>query len=157
MEYEYFASSDPEWNYIGIDKEPPSGKIHVLQEGGVSISGDRNTEGMIAWASLMTRDKEKEELLKLHKDDPVALAEAASALKTRRANAKRNEAIYAGVSDAKGNLLFDASIIDEAMLSSQFALESQGPGARYHGVFSGDLNNFCRRVIVAWLYWRSHA
>lgn len=78
----YVASSEPEWNYIGIDEEPPSGKINVLTEGGMSVNGTKTTQGMIAWAPLLKRNKAKEALLARIKDLPEAeKAEAIAAYK----------------------------------------------------------------------------
>lgn len=60
----YVDGSVNRWHYLGIDEAPPSGKMHVLTIGHQSTIGDRNTEGIIAWAPLMKRDKAKEALQK---------------------------------------------------------------------------------------------
>jgi hypothetical protein len=73
MDSTYCTGTSSEWNYIGIDEMPPSGKIHVLTEGGISIIGNKSTPGMVAWAPLMKRNKEKEALLLKYKDDKEAL------------------------------------------------------------------------------------
>lgn len=57
---DYHAEHATQWNYLGIDQDPPSGKIHVLTVGGQSAIGSKHTVGIIAWHGLMKRDKIKE-------------------------------------------------------------------------------------------------
>lgn len=66
MERTYLAAQKPEWNYVGVDNDPPAGcKILVLTHGGTTVVGDSNTQQMLAWSELMGRDKVKELVLNL--------------------------------------------------------------------------------------------
>lgn len=81
MDEHYYAAVNNEWHYLGIDADPPSGKIHVLTDGGISVIGDRNTKGIIAWSPLMKRDKEKEALQKQFAGDHIGLGQASIQLR----------------------------------------------------------------------------
>lgn len=50
-----------EWNYIGVDADPPGGKLLLLNQGGQPIIGTKNTQGVIAWAPMLQRHSLKEQ------------------------------------------------------------------------------------------------
>jgi hypothetical protein len=76
MDQSYFATNEATWNYLGIDEDPPSGKIQVLTVGGISTIGTRHTDGIIAWAPLIKRDKFKEQIQQEYKDRPHEMRQA---------------------------------------------------------------------------------
>jgi hypothetical protein len=41
------------WNYIGIDSDPPAGKIMILTSSGDVIQGTRVTPNIVAWHPLL--------------------------------------------------------------------------------------------------------
>lgn len=61
----YLASDKAhEWHYIGLDADSvPNQKVMVLTAGGIQMPGDRNTEQVVAYAHLITRNKLKEEII----------------------------------------------------------------------------------------------
>lgn len=70
------ASVNPEWNYFGMDEDPPLGKIQILTRGGVSVTGDKGTADAIAWAPLLKRNKLKERIIALHAGLPREAVQA---------------------------------------------------------------------------------
>jgi hypothetical protein len=47
------------WNYIGIDDDPPAGKILVLTTQGIIIESTRACQLMVAWHPLIRTDAVK--------------------------------------------------------------------------------------------------
>ena len=60
-----YVSGGVEWLYPSEDEPPRGRKIHILQEGGVSIQGVwADGEGYLGWQRMFTRNHEKEEAYK---------------------------------------------------------------------------------------------
>jgi len=55
-----------EWNYIGVDENPPLGKkVNLLTKGFIQVTGHYIDDGsFIAWAPLIKRNKKKEAIQK---------------------------------------------------------------------------------------------
>lgn len=51
-----------QWNYIGIDEDPPLGtKVWLLTEGGMAVEGNyTDKSNYIAWSPMLKRNKSKE-------------------------------------------------------------------------------------------------
>lgn len=47
------------WNYIGIDDDPPAGKIQVLTSNGQSLLSSRTHPLIIAWSPIPAPDETK--------------------------------------------------------------------------------------------------
>ena len=73
MDDDSHVSGIAEWQYIGVDAEPPRGKkINLLTKGYVQVIGNYTDDGsFIAWAPLIKRNKAKEaQQKKLQELDP---------------------------------------------------------------------------------------
>lgn len=162
MDNDYYAAHESEWRYIGIDADPPSGKIHVLTTGGISITGNRNTVGMIAWAPLMKRDRDKEALLAQYAGDPEGLREAAATLRLKRLAADHMARLAVFKDEPlldNGRLMsWRTELVQEALDVGALAKTNSCCGVedKYCSTdtYRGDLNAFSRIIVRLYLTWR---
>lgn len=62
-EYQAGKSAN-EWQYVGLDVDKvPNQKVSLLTTGGIQLTGDGNTDQVVAFAPLIKRNKLKEQII----------------------------------------------------------------------------------------------